>query len=98
MEDVDGSHVAYSEECQEDFNECFDFDCPVSHPVKMPEIHLYTRVVNYEGGAHVFANDTDVSGIMRILIILTTIVDPGFPQRLLLWVRSRVLAIRPGRM
>ena len=74
LEDVDGTHVAYSEECQEDFNECFDFDCPVSHPVKMPEIHLYTRVVNYEGGAHVFANDTDVSGIMRILIILTKIV------------------------
>ena len=61
LEDVNGAHVAYSQECAEDINECFDFDCPASHPVKMPEIHLYTRVVNYEGGAHVFANDTDVS-------------------------------------
>merc|ERR1712130_132677 len=41
-------------------NECFDFDCPESHPVRMPEIHLYVRVLNYEGGAHVFSNDTDI--------------------------------------
>ena len=27
----------------------------------MPEIHLYVRVLDYEGGAHVFSNDTDVS-------------------------------------
>jgi len=61
VEDINGNHVAYSEECDGDvFNECFDFDCPESHPVRMPEIHLYVRVLNYEGGAHVFSNDTDV--------------------------------------
>ena len=27
----------------------------------MPEIHLYARVLGYEGGAHVFADGTDVS-------------------------------------
>ena len=62
VEDINGNHVTYSEECDGDvFNECFDFDCPESHPVRMPEIHLYVRVLNYEGGAHVFSNDTDVS-------------------------------------
>ena len=61
VEAVDQSHVSYALECGEDFNECFDFDCPESHPVRMPEIHLYVRILNYEGGAHMFANETDVS-------------------------------------
>ena len=62
VEDINGNHVTYSEECDGDvFNECFDFDCPESHPVRMPKIHLYVRVLDYEGGAHVFSNDTDIS-------------------------------------
>jgi len=61
VESNNGDHVAYSEECDGDeHNECFDFDCPASHPVKMPEIHLYVRVRGYEGGAHMFANETDI--------------------------------------
>jgi len=60
-ESVDGNHVAYSVECDGDeHNECFDFDCPASHPVKMPEIHLYVRVLGYEGGAHMFADGGDI--------------------------------------
>ena len=56
--------MAFALECDGDeFNECFDFDCPDSHPIRMPEIHLYVRVLGYEGGAHVFSNDTDVSFI-----------------------------------
>merc|ERR1712106_300525 len=55
------SHVVYSEECDGDLhNECFDFNCPSSHPVKLPEIHLYVRVLEYEGGAHVFSDGTDI--------------------------------------
>ena len=62
VEDIDGRHVVFSEECYEyESNECFDFECPASHPVRLPEIHLYVRILEYEGGAHVFANDTDVS-------------------------------------
>ena len=39
----------YAPECDGDeHNECFDFDCPSSHPVRMPEIHLYIRVLGYE--------------------------------------------------
>ena len=39
----------YAPECDGDeHNECFDFDCPASHPVRMPEIHLYVRVLGYE--------------------------------------------------
>ena len=56
-----GDHVVYSTECDGDeHSECFEFDCPASHPVKFPEIHLYVRIQNYEGGAHVFADGTDV--------------------------------------
>ena len=85
-EDLNGNHVAYSLECDgldnDGPNECYDFDCPETHPVKVsviykiatsvsiaseesnpvqiPEIHLYVRILDYEGGAHVFSNDTDV--------------------------------------
>jgi len=61
VESQDGSHVAYSVECDGDeHNECFDFDCPTTHPIKMPELHLYVRVLGYEGGAHMFADGTDI--------------------------------------
>ena len=88
-EDSNGNHVAYSLECDglenDGPNECYDFDCPETHPVKVsviskvatsvsissqesnpiqiPEIHLYVRILDYEGGAHVFSNDTDVRTI-----------------------------------
>ena len=56
------THVVYADECDgKEHNECFDFACPASHPVKLPEIHLYVRVLGYEGGAHMFADGTDVS-------------------------------------
>ena len=49
MESASGDHVMYAPECDGDeHNECFDFDCPSSHPVRMPEIHLYVRVLGYE--------------------------------------------------
>ena len=39
----------YAPKCDgEENDECFDFACPSSHPVKMPEIHLYVRVLGYE--------------------------------------------------
>eukprot|EP00090_Calanus_glacialis_P021682 TRINITY_DN33458_c0_g1_i1.p1 TRINITY_DN33458_c0_g1~~TRINITY_DN33458_c0_g1_i1.p1 ORF type:complete len:428 (+),score=79.42 TRINITY_DN33458_c0_g1_i1:15-1298(+) len=62
LESKDGEkHVVYSEECDGELhNECFDFDCPASHPVKFPEVHLYVRVLNYEGGAHVFSDGSDI--------------------------------------
>jgi len=62
LESKDGEkHVVYSEECDgKHHNECFEFDCPASHPVKMPELHLYVRVLGYEGGAHVFSDGTDI--------------------------------------
>ena len=31
-----------------------------TNPIQIPEIHLYVRILDYEGGAHVFSNDTDV--------------------------------------
>ena len=63
LEAKDGQeHVVYSEDCDVDeHNECFEFACPDSHPVKMPEIHWYYRVLEYKGGPHVFADGTDVS-------------------------------------
>lgn len=40
------THVSY------DLSETgwFDEDCPASHPVKLPEIHFYFRILNYPGG------------------------------------------------
>ena len=58
--------MVYSLECDGDkHNECFDFDCPASHPVKLPEIHLYVRILGYEGGAHMFADGSDVSKYLK---------------------------------
>ena len=49
VESASGDHVMYAPECDGDeHNECFDFDCPSSHPVRMPEIHLYVRILGYE--------------------------------------------------
>ena len=68
VEEGDKKHVVYSEECNgKEHNECFGFACPASHPVKMPELHLYVRVNDYEGGAHVFADGTDVSRHFRFI-------------------------------
>ena len=61
VESSDQSHVIYAPECDGEANECFDLDCPASHPQRIPEIHLYIRVNGYEGGAHMFSNETDVS-------------------------------------
>jgi len=61
VESETGDHVAYSEGCDGDeHNECFEFSCPASHPVKMPEIHLYVRVLGYEGGPHMFSDGSDI--------------------------------------
>ena len=49
IESASGDHVVYALKCDgEENDECFDFACPSSHPVKMPEIHLYVRVLGYE--------------------------------------------------
>ena len=62
LESVDGSHVSYTDGCDgDDHSECFHLDCPSSHPIKMPEIDLYVRVLGYEGGAHVFSDGSEVS-------------------------------------
>ena len=34
VESTDQSHVAYALECGKHHNECFDFDCPDTHPVR----------------------------------------------------------------
>ena len=63
-------HVVYADGCDGDSNECFEEPCPDSHPVKMPEIHWYYRVSEYQGGPHLFADGTDVRNgwFCRIMI------------------------------
>ena len=39
----EGDHVRYAPECDGESNECHDLACPASHPVTIPEIHLYVR-------------------------------------------------------
>ena len=40
VESANGDHVNYGLECDDGRNECFDVQCPSSHPVKIPELHL----------------------------------------------------------
>ena len=49
------SHVSYDVEGGR-----FDGECPGTHPVKLPEIQLFFRIVPYVGGKHVFSDGTDV--------------------------------------
>ena len=37
----------------------FDGECPASHPVKLPEIQFFFRILPYPGGTHVFADGTN---------------------------------------
>lgn len=47
------SHVAY------DLNGgSFDGECPDTHPVKLPEIQFFFRILEYTGGTHRFADGT----------------------------------------
>ena len=65
LESTDESHVSWAEGCasaitEESWDpECFDLPCPASHPVRMPEIHFYTRILDYQGGQHVFSDGSD---------------------------------------
>ena len=62
---ADESHVAWSLGCSDltssgSFDpECAEFPCPASHPVRLPELHFYVRILDYQGGAHVFSDNTD---------------------------------------
>lgn len=47
------SHVSYDIEGGR-----FDGDCPETHPVKLPEIQLFFRILPYPGGKHVFSDGT----------------------------------------
>lgn len=49
------SHVSYDLDGGQ-----FDGDCPSSHPVKLPEIQLFFRILPYPGGTHVFADGTSI--------------------------------------
>ena len=56
------SHVAYAEgdwgkyNVDDRQNYAYSAECPASHPVRIPEIQLYFRINNYEGGNHLFAD------------------------------------------
>lgn len=49
------AHVAYAEDAG-----AFDDRCPPSHPRKIPEIQLYIRIQDYDGGYHVFSDGSDM--------------------------------------
>ena len=60
-ESASGDHVMYAPQCDgEEHEECFEFACPSSHPVRMPEIHLYVRVLGYE------VNTNEVESVIRL--------------------------------
>ena len=45
------SHVTYADE---------EDECPPSHPIKVPEIHLFFRIMPYDGGWHTFSDGSSV--------------------------------------
>jgi hypothetical protein len=58
------AHVAYDDrsECADatsgvdDFERSLCGECPSTHPIRIPEIQFYTRILNYDGGHYVFSN------------------------------------------
>ena len=46
------SHVAYSTDGD------VGGDCPASHPVKIPVLSFFFRIFNYDGGWHMFADES----------------------------------------
>jgi len=60
------SHVAYTKGNWGRFGvddrqyHAYAADCPSTHPVRIPEIQFYFRIVGYEGGHHVFADGTSL--------------------------------------
>jgi hypothetical protein len=48
------SHVAYSEDSE------FYGECPSSHPIKLPQIQLFFRIMPYDGGWHTFSDSSGV--------------------------------------
>merc|ERR1711907_395009 len=38
----------------------FDGDCPESHPIKIPQIQFFFRIMDYDGGWHTFSDMTGV--------------------------------------
>jgi len=47
-------HVAYSADSE------FYKECPESHPVKIPQIQLFFRIVPYDGGWHTFSDGSSI--------------------------------------
>ncbi|VEU34573.1 unnamed protein product [Pseudo-nitzschia multistriata] len=48
------SHVQYADDS------AFDGECPESHPVKIPQIKLFFRIMPYDGGWHTFSDLSSV--------------------------------------
>ena len=46
------SHVAYTDTGD------IDGECPEGFPVRIPQIQLFFRIINYDGGKHVFSDNT----------------------------------------
>ena len=70
-------HVAYDVE-----EGRFDADCPSSHPVKIPEIHLYFRISDYQGGEYTFSDGTSIFH-----------AQPGLSTRV--WLNPLSIRVRP---
>jgi hypothetical protein len=49
------SHVSYDLD-----GGSFDGRCPESHPVKLPKIQFFFRIIEYRGGYHTFADGSSI--------------------------------------
>jgi hypothetical protein len=52
------SHVAYADGAWTSQEDAFQAECPSSHPIRIPEVQMYFRLYNYQGGAYTFSDGT----------------------------------------
>jgi hypothetical protein len=52
------SHVAYAEGNWTSQEEAFNAECPSTHPIRIPEVQMYFRLYNYQGGPYTFSDGT----------------------------------------
>ena len=52
------SHVAYAAGDWSTQEEGYAAECPSSHPIRIPEVQMYFRLYNYQGGAYTFSDGT----------------------------------------
>ena len=52
------SHVAYGAGEWSSQEDAYEAECPTTHPIRIPEVQFYFRILEYQGGAYTFSDGT----------------------------------------